>query len=196
MLASIAAAHGAQYVETLTGFKWLARADASSPGSTLLYAYEEAIGHCVDPAAVRDKDGISAAVVACDLVVALRQEGRTVLDALDDLARLHGVHATGAWSAPADASVMARLRADPPARLVGFDVTVEDLSTRRGQSRTDAVILTGGDDTSSVRVVVRPSGTEPKVKYYTEVRLAPSDDLAQSRARADRVLAELETAFA
>jgi phosphomannomutase len=196
MLASIASAHGAQYVETLTGFKWLARADASSPGSTLLYAYEEAIGHCVDPAAVRDKDGISAAVVACDLVVALGREGRTVLDALDDLARLHGVHATGAWSAPADASVMARLRSDPPNRLAGFDVTVDDLSTRRGQTRTDAMILTGRDDTSSVRVVVRPSGTEPRIKYYAEVRRTPSDDLTQSRAQAKRLLAEVETAFA
>jgi phosphomannomutase len=196
MLAAIAAAHGAQYVETLTGFKWLSRADATVPGSTLLYAYEEAIGHCVDPAAVRDKDGISAAVLACDLMAALRQQARTVLDALDDLARLHGVHATAAWSMPADASVMARLRADPPTRLAGFDVTVDDLSTRRGQFRTDAMILTGRDDTSSVRVVVRPSGTEPKIKYYVEIRRAPSDDLAQSRARAEQLLAEVETAFA
>ena len=83
MLAAIAASHGARHVETLTGFKWLARADAESPGATLVYAYEEAIGHCVDPAAVRDKDGITAAVLVCDLVVALRREGRTLLDALD-----------------------------------------------------------------------------------------------------------------
>ena len=77
MLAAIAAEHGARHVETLTGFKWLARADADLPGCTLVYAYEEAIGHCVDPAAVRDKDGISAAVLACDLVAALREQGRT-----------------------------------------------------------------------------------------------------------------------
>ena len=75
MLAAIAASHGARHVETLTGFKWLARADAGLPGSTLVYAYEEAIGHCVDPAAVRDKDGISAAVLVCDLVAALRDDG-------------------------------------------------------------------------------------------------------------------------
>src|SRR4029079_16306768 len=72
MLASIAAAHGADHVETLTGFKWLSRAHGGLPRDTLLYAYEEAIGHCVDPAGVRDKDGISAAVLACDLVAALR----------------------------------------------------------------------------------------------------------------------------
>ena len=98
MLASIAAAHGASHVETLTGFKWLSRADADLPGCTLVYAYEEAIGYCVDPSAVRDKDGISAAVLFCDLVVALREQGRTVLDALDELARRHGVHTTTAVS--------------------------------------------------------------------------------------------------
>jgi phosphomannomutase len=193
MLAAIAASHGAEHVETLTGFKWLARADAGRPGQTLVYAYEEAIGHCVDPSAVRDKDGISAAVVACDLVAALRRDGRTVSDALDELARRHGVHVTAAASTPADAAVMDRLRASPPARLAGFDVTVDDLLTRRGQLRTDAVIMTGGDAETSVRVVVRPSGTEPKVKSYFEVRCSPSEDLAEARARAERLLIELAT---
>ena len=89
MLSAIAAHWGARHVETLTGFKWLARADADPPG-TLIYAYEEAIGHCVDPAAVRDKDGISAAVLACDLVATLKGSHRSVLDALDDLARRFG----------------------------------------------------------------------------------------------------------
>jgi phosphomannomutase len=165
------------------------------PGSTLLYAYEEAIGHCVDPAAVRDKDGISAAVLACDLVAALRRQGRTILDALDELARRHGVHVTAAASRPADASAMPGLRADPPTRLCGFDVTVDDLSTRRGQSQTDALIFSGGDDATAVRVVVRPSGTEPKIKYYTEVRCAPSDDLTQSRGRAELLMTEVEAAL-
>jgi phosphomannomutase len=191
MLAAIAASHGAQHVETLTGFKWLARADAGRAGQTLVYAYEEAIGHCVDPSAVRDKDGISAAVLACDLVAALRRDGRTVSDALDELARRHGVHVTAAASTPADAAVMDRLRASPPARLAGFDVTVDDMATRRGQLRTDAVVLSGGDAETSVRVVVRPSGTEPKVKSYFEVRCAPSEDLADVRARAERLLIEL-----
>ena len=193
MLATIAAGHGAEHVETLTGFKWLARADAGRPGSTLVYAYEEAIGHCVDPSAVRDKDGISASILACDLVAALRHEGRTVADALDDLAHRHGVHVTSAASRPADPAVMQRLRASPPAQLAGFDVTVDDLSTRRGQLRTDAVILSGGDAQTSIRVVVRPSGTEPKVKSYYEVRCAPSAALAEERARAERLLIELAT---
>jgi phosphomannomutase len=196
MLAAIANDHGAQHVETLTGFKWLSRADVGLPGCTLVYAYEEAIGHCVDPGAVRDKDGISAAVLACDLVAALRNQGRTVLDALDDLAVRHGVHTTTAVSrrvAHADEAeaMMARLRATPPDRLAGFDVTVSDLLQDRGQRRTDALIFFGGDDHNWVRMVVRPSGTEPKVKSYIEVRCSTVGDLAATRAKARAVQDEL-----
>ena len=157
MLAAIAAAHGARHVETLTGFKWLSRADADLPGCTLVYAYEEAIGYCVDPSAVRDKDGISAAVLFCDMVVALREQGRTVLDALDALARRHGVHTTTAVARPvvdADeaAEVMTRLRSKAPTKLCGFDVTMTDLAAVRPyQRRTDAVILEGGDTDTAVR---------------------------------------------
>lgn len=192
MLARIAAAHGARHVETLTGFKWLSRADADMPGCTLVFAYEEAIGYCVDPSAVRDKDGISTAVLFCDMVVALREQGRTVLDALDDLARLHGVHITAAVSRPvADADeaagVMTRLRSKSPSKLCGFDVTMTDLAAVRPyERRTDAVILEGGDGETGVRVAVRPSGTEPKVKSYIEVRRSCADgevDAARAEAR-------------
>ncbi|KWX26071.1 phosphomannomutase [Mycolicibacterium wolinskyi] len=198
MLAAIAAAHGAHHTETLTGFKWLARAGA--PGSTLVYAYEEAIGHCVDPAAVRDKDGITAAILACDLVAALRDQGRTVLDALDDLARVHGVHVTRAVSRHLDdpdddaEAAMMRLRSNLPTELAGFAVTAEDLLDRRGQQRTDALIFTGEDSGTSIRVVVRPSGTEPKLKSYTEVRCAPTEDLPAARERANKLSAELADA--
>ena len=198
MLARIAAAHGARHAETLTGFKWLARADADLPGCTLVYAYEEAIGHCVDPSAIRDKDGISTAVLFSDLVVALREQGRTIADALDDLARLHGVHLTSAVSRPlagADeaAEVMTRLRSNAPKTLCGFDVTMTDLAAAQPyEKRTDAVILTGGDADTSVRVAVRPSGTEPKVKSYIEVRRTCVDgDLHAARADARRLSEEL-----
>jgi phosphomannomutase len=196
MLAAIAADHGARHVETLTGFKWLSRADVELPGSTLVYAYEEAIGHCVDPPAVRDKDGISAAVLACDLVTALRDRGRTVLDALDDLARRHGVHTTTAVSrrvADVDeaAAVMSRLRNAPPDQLAGFDVKVSDLLQNDGRWRTDALILSGGDGETTFRIVVRPSGTEPKVKSYIEVRCGDVSDLPDARARAQRLRDEL-----
>ncbi len=187
MLAAIAAHHGAQHVETLTGFKWLARADAERPG-TLVYAYEEAIGHCVDPQAVRDKDGISAAVLVCDLVASLR--GRPVPELLDDLARRYGVHEVAAVprrvadSAEA-AALLARLRDDPPDRLAGFVAARKDIA--------DALILAGGDDDTSVRVVVRPSGTEPKLKCYLEVRCAVHGDLEAARHRARALSGELVT---
>ena len=195
MLAAIANAHGARHVETLTGFKWLSRADVDLPGCTLAYAYEEAIGHCVDPAAVRDKDGISAAVLACDLVAALREHGRTALDVLDDLARRHGVHVTSAVTAQTQdaGEVMTRLRAAPPSALAGVPVTAEDLLARRGQARTDALIFTGGDQHTSVRLAVRPSGTEPKIKCYIEIRHEVEDgQLADARARAANLQAKVE----
>ena len=192
MLAAIAKEHGAGHVETATGFKWLVRADVDRPGCTLVYAYEEAIGHCVDPSAVRDKDGISAAVLLCDLVAALRDNGHTLLDALDDLARRHGVHTTAAVSRHVEdaheaAAVMTRLRQTPPDRLGNYPVTVTDLQ----EDGTDAVVLSGSDGDLAVRVVVRPSGTEPKVKSYIEVRCGVTDDVHAARARADAVRDEL-----
>lgn len=192
LLGDIARAHGARYAETLTGFKWLARA-----GEGLVFAYEEALGLCVAPDVVRDKDGISAAVVACDLVATLKAGGRTVLDSLDDLATRHGVHATDQVSLRfADltvrAELMTRLRTDPPADLADVAVTAEDLLP-------DADVLRLHGD--GVRVLLRPSGTEPKLKAYLEVTEPPGDDLAAARSRAaerltalrgalDRVLAE------
>lgn len=189
LLAAIAEEHGARHVETATGFKWLSRADLDLPGCTLVYAYEEAIGHCVDPSAVRDKDGIGAAVLICDLVAALRDRGHTLLDALDDLARRHGVHITAAVSRRvADtheaSAVLAGLRQTPPEELAGYPVTATDLQPENG---TDAVILSGGDAQISVRLVARPSGTEPKVKSYIEVRCHDATDLPTARARAQQI---------
>ncbi|OBJ36156.1 phosphomannomutase [Mycolicibacterium mucogenicum] len=193
LLAKIAAAYGAHHVETLTGFKWLARADQDIPGATLRYAYEEAIGHCVDPDAVRDKDGISAAVVFCDLVVALRDQGQTVQDRLDALAAKFGVHVTGAVSVHTDAdAVMVRLRAEPPTQIAGVPVRLEDLAQLRGQRRTDALIFSG----DGLRVAVRPSGTEPKVKGYLEISRPPGADVAASRSVAESALARIGAAVA
>lgn len=198
MLAAIAERYGAHHVETLTGFKWLARADADLPGNTLVYAYEEAIGHCADPAAVRDKDGISAAVMVCDLVAVLKAQGRCVPDALDELARRYGVHLGGAVSrrvadAAEAAALMRRLRATPPARLAGLTPTVTDLQ-RQGKDRTDALIFHGADSNIWARVVVRPSGTEPKLKFYLEVGCSPTEELSAVRQRAGVLRDELVAA--
>jgi phosphomannomutase len=179
LLGSIAKAAGARYAETLTGFKWLVRA-----GEGLVYAYEEALGHCVDPDAVTDKDGISAAVVACDLAATLKASGHTLLDALDQLAVEHGVHLTDQVSLRfTDLSrigaLMARLRSSPPAELAYEDLLPE----------ADVVRLTS----DGVRVVVRPSGTEPKLKAYLEVVEPVAGELAPARERAVARLAELRT---
>ncbi|SDE92603.1 phospho-sugar mutase [Pseudonocardia oroxyli] len=168
MLARVAAAHGAGFAETLTGFKWIVR---GGPG--LVYGYEEAIGYCVDPEAVRDKDGISAAVVAAGVAAELRAQGRTLLDRLDELSRAHGVHRTVGISRrmepAAGAAAVARLVADPPAGWAADRPAPDVLRLRR----------------AGARAVVRPSGTEPKLKIYLEVVEDPTDDLAGARARAD-----------
>ncbi|WP_068154258.1 phospho-sugar mutase [Rhodococcus phenolicus] len=164
LLAKVAAARDARFVQTLTGFKWLARA-----GEGLVYAYEEAIGHCVDPEAVRDKDGIATAVVVADLMAELKTRGRTLLDALDDLYDEFGVHLTDQVSIRVDDlpridRIMDALRASPPGELAGEAVSVTDLARVETRLRTDALVFEG----ATVRVVVRPSGTEPKLKCYLQ----------------------------
>lgn len=184
LLKSIAAAHGAKYTETLTGFKWLARA-----GENLVFAYEEALGLCVDPASVRDKDGISAALMVAGLAAARKAENSTLLEGLDTLARRHGVHLTQQVSirldTPSRASeMMTKLREQPPATLVDAPVDLQDLLPR-----TDGVRLSA----DGLRVVVRPSGTEPKLKAYLQVvQPVPADDqLAASRREAEQKMSRL-----
>jgi phosphomannomutase len=128
--------------------------------------------------------------------VALKHRGHTVLDALDDLARRHGVHTTSTVSrqvADADEAeaVMGRIRKAPPEVLAGLSVAVSDLRDVTGPLRTDAVVLSGGDGETTFRVVVRPSGTEPKVKSYIEVRCGDVSDLGEARLRAAMLLAAL-----
>ncbi|CAM3618250.1 phospho-sugar mutase [Kibdelosporangium persicum] len=184
LLGSIAAAYGARYAETLTGFKWLVRA-----GDGLVFAYEEALGNSVDPSYVRDKDGISAAVVACDLAATLKASGRTLLDVLDELAVTHGVHLTDQVSLrvtelPLIGRLMAQLRSAPPTTLAGVTVTSEDLLPQ-----ADVLRFTG----EGLRVVVRPSGTEPKLKAYLEVVEPVSSGLDSARETARARLTELRT---
>lgn len=170
LLGKIAARAGARYAQTLTGFKWLMRA-----GDGLVYAYEEAIGHCVDPDAVRDKDGISAAVA----LAILAEEPGGLAGALDDLFAVHGVHLTAQHSIRVDrlsdiAAIMANLRLGGPTTLAGIAVGATDFESRDDGLRTDAVAFAGTDtDGSAVRMIARPSGTEPKLKCYLEVATPP-----------------------
>ncbi|WP_154793064.1 phospho-sugar mutase [Occultella kanbiaonis] len=184
LLAAIAAHHGLAHRATLTGFKWISRVDG------LVFGYEEALGYCTDPAAVRDKDGITAAVRIAALAADLRAHGRTLTDVLDDLARRHGLHATAPLSVRVEdpgliAAAQDRLRTAPPTTLAGSAVAeVVDLAVGSADlPPTDGLLyLTESND----RVIVRPSGTEPKLKCYLEVieTVAPGEDLGPVRARA------------
>jgi phosphomannomutase len=167
LLGKIAAKHGIAYQETLTGFKWLSKIEE------LTFAYEEALGYCVDPAGVRDKDGISAALVIAELAARLKAAGRTLGDELDRLAAEYGRHSTDQVSVRVtDLSLIPRmmgaLRAAPPAELAGLAVDrIDDLSLGSASlPPTDGLRLTLAGGT---RVVIRPSGTEPKLKCYLEV---------------------------
>jgi phosphomannomutase len=174
LLGKMALAAKQLYAETLTGFKWIGRVP------DLAYGYEEALGYCVDPAHVRDKDGISALLMVCDIAARARAAGRTLRDLLDDIARTHGLHATDQLAVrmedvAAIAAVVDRLRDQPPASLGGLVVEgVDDLSLgSRDLPPTNGLRFRLADN---ARVVVRPSGTEPKIKCYLEVVIPVEDD--------------------
>lgn len=197
LLGRMAAAAGRPFTTTLTGFKWIGRVP------DLAYGYEEAIGYCCDPSHVPDKDGITALVTALRLVADLKSQGRSVADRLDEITRTHGVHATRPLSVRVSdlsliAAAMARLRANPPSQLLGEPVTVADLASPAQGSHlppTDAIELTG----ERLHVVVRPSGTEPKLKCYLEVRGTPEAaqaDLAESRTDTEAALTQLRQEIA
>jgi phosphomannomutase len=196
-LGVLAAARGADSATTLTGFKWLARAG----GTELVFAYEEALGYAVGLPFVRDKDGISAALAIAEMAAALKRSGRTLLDRLDEIACEIGLFATRQLSIRltdprAGARAIERLLAETPPELGGMRVLgAEDLNLPRdGLPPTDGVRLrlAGG------RIVVRPSGTEPKLKAYLEV-VTPADVVARdvttarsdAAAQLDRLAADL-----
>ena len=173
LLGRLAAAHGQPHLETLTGFKWIGRIQG------LAFGYEEALGYCVDPEHVRDKDGVSAALVVCELAAAARAAGRGLEDLLDDIAQEHGLHATDQLSVrftdlAGITAAMDRLRSTPPTTLGGYAVEkVEDLALgSEDLPPTDGLRYTLAEN---ARVIVRPSGTEPKVKCYLEV-VVPVDE--------------------
>ncbi|HEX7744790.1 MAG TPA: phospho-sugar mutase [Micromonosporaceae bacterium] len=181
LLRAMCAARGMPYDETLTGFKWIVRAGGER-GEPLVFGYEEALGYCVAPDHVRDKDGITAALTLAELAAGLKADGRTLLDRLDDLAAEFGVYLTDQLSVRVSdlgeiAAAMARIRAHTPDRLLGDPVT----STEDLLPAADVLILR----TNRARVVVRPSGTEPKLKAYLEVVEEVSDgDLTAARLEA------------
>lgn len=195
LLAAMAKAAGVRHEETLTGFKWISRVEG------LRYGYEEALGYCVDPPHVRDKDGVSAALVVAEMTATLKSEGRSLTDLLDDLAIEHGVHATDALAVRvADLSligtVMTRLRDNPPEEVAGIPVSrADDLAVgSEALPPTDGLRYYLKDNS---RIIVRPSGTEPKLKVYLEViePVASAESLRDSRAVAATRLGEIKKAM-
>jgi phosphomannomutase len=199
LLSKIAAAAGVRYAETLTGFKWIARAADGVPGARFVFGYEEALGYAVGDV-VRDKDGFGAALAMLRLAEGAKSAGRSVLDVYDDLERAYGVHLTSQLTLrTADQEqVMSRLRAAPPDAFGGEQVAgLTDLAAGSGTQpmpglRADVLIfrLAGG------RVVLRPSGTEPKIKCYIEItEPAAGGSLAAAREAAAARLAPLRAAL-
>jgi phosphomannomutase len=190
MLEAIATDAHLGYEQTLTGFKWIARVP------DLMFGYEEALGYCVDPNGVRDKDGITAGLMVAEMAARLRSWNSSLLEVLDDLATEYGVHATRQVSVRVTdtariQAVMTALRDQPPTTVAGIEVTsVEDLAAGAGGlPPTDGLriqLASGG------RIIVRPSGTEPKVKCYLQcVRSVDTGSLDDARADAEAELQAL-----
>ncbi|MCU1411387.1 MAG: phospho-sugar mutase [Rhodoglobus sp.] len=188
-LRAVAQEYRLQYEDTLTGFKWISRV----PG--LAYGYEEALGYLVDPEIVRDKDGISAAVDFLSLASQLKAQGKTIDDHLDDFADRFGAFASGQISLRFDdlsliGAAMGRLRANPPAHVGTIAVEqIDDFIEGFAQYPAGDILrlhLVGG-----ARVIVRPSGTEPKLKVYIDAS-SDSGTAAERRAAAEAVVAELD----
>jgi phosphomannomutase len=163
----IAEKNSIKFQETLTGFKWISKID------NLTFGYEEALGYCVDPQTVNDKDGISAAIYISQIATDLARDGRTILDLLEDIWHVHGYHATEQISIRVKEiteinTVLTTLRTNPPNQIGGRLVTLlEDLSIP-----SDGLPPTNGLRIwleGSVRIIIRPSGTEAKLKCYIEV---------------------------
>lgn len=216
LLGRIAASLGVRYEETLTGFKWIANRaiELEREGCEFVFGYEEALGYCVG-SAVRDKDGISAAVLAAEVTAVLRSRGRTLQDELEAIARRWGVFTStqvnvthkGASGIATIRQMMDRLRASPPARIGGDEVVA--ISDYQGRTRRD--VRTGStaplslpksnvltfELASGSRVIARPSGTEPKVKFYFDVReeVARGEHAADALARAQSAMKRIADSF-
>ena len=206
MLGRIAAEMGVRYEETLTGFKWIANRAMeleAKEGLTFVFGYEEALGYTVGPL-VRDKDGVSAAVAFAELAAVLAAEGRTLADELADLYRRYGLFVSsqvnvtrkGADGVAQLKAMMAALRAKLPTEVAGRKVVAaKDYASGAlplPKSDVLAFDLEGGS-----RIIARPSGTEPKAKFYFDIReeVRPGEPLAEAEARAARTRADLEADF-
>ena len=172
LLGRMARAEGWDYVETLTGFKHLARAADHRPGE-LAFAYEEAIGTAPTPWLVADKDGIATALIAAAWAAELSEQGRSLADELADIEETYGVFRTAQVSVRTGSraeveKLIAQCAEQPPEALGDVPVTAGPLTDSTGNTGA-GVRLTGSTDAVAVRVIARASGTETKAKFYVEV---------------------------
>jgi phosphomannomutase len=195
LLSKVAESAGARCRQTLTGFKWIARAGDDQPRAEYVFGYEEALGYEVGQT-VRDKDGIGAALAMLRLAAAAKGRGLSVTDELDALEAAHGVHLTEQLTLriPDTAGVMARIRAASPSALGGAEIehVTDYAEAGTGLPPSDVLSYT----LRQGRVAIRPSGTEPKVKVYLEVVEPAWDDLGAARERAARRMAPLRASVA
>jgi phosphomannomutase len=196
LLSRIVSAAGARYAQTLTGFKWISRAADLREGIRFAFGYEEALGYDIANV-VKDKDGISAALAVLSLAAVARSVGESLLDAYSALEVSHGVHLTGQLTLPCTTTteVMARLRAIAPAELAGQPVTAITDYTGGSWDLPSADVLSY--QMPGARLVIRPSGTEPKIKAYLEiVEPVSGGRLADARRNAAGRMEELHEAVA
>ncbi len=214
LLGRVARSLGAEHRTTLTGFKWIANKAievARESGCKMAFGYEEAIGYCVG-FAVRDKDGLSAALLAADMAAWCRARGRDLMQRLEELSRRYGLCRTGQRSlslpgvegAEEIARIMRRLRDTPPAELDGaplrrsVDLAAPSAARPEGELRSlpesDLLLF---EFEKGTRVIARPSGTEPKIKFYFELfeTVSPDERFSVARARADERMEQLASSF-
>ncbi len=185
-LAEIAKKYGFESEETLTGFKYIGKVNG------LLFGFEEALGYLVDPDKVRDKDGISAAIMFLDLVRNLKKQGKTLADYADDFTKEFGAYVSGQISIRVDdlsaiGKLMTALRTNPPSEVGGFKVaTFLDHTKTDRQSDILVFVLENGS-----RLIARPSGTEPKIKFYLDARGTDPKNAEEVLAQFDASVREI-----
>jgi len=173
-LSVLAKHYGVPYTQTLTGFKWISKVP------NLGYGYEEALGYCVDPEYTPDKDGITAALVIAQMASDLKADGKTLLDQLENLAEKFGHVATGQVSLRVSdltiiGKIMDSLRAEPPVTIGQNQISLEDYLAKTDAMKTDALIFSS----DSIKIIVRPSGTEPKLKCYLQASATTKPDASK-----------------